>query len=279
MLSRDQQPIEAELPAIAKFFSKLESFGDVDASILRASKIHKVCRAILKLDDIPGDETYQFKNRSTALLERYHRILESEPQPNLTTVISPSSAEKITDDEGPTETPAICLTQLTREQCTQLEEAAAKCDPPLDRGVVELMCMLPHLTSKYGTYNLQITPMSRMEQAFDNFPNLDRTLFLGGPTIPPHMAKLTFWAAGGCGRAYFIDTRTGESLELLKYSPEGAGGCTEFEGPRRPIEELLQEWINASLSMKLVPSGGESTIPEGERSRVSNVTPSTSSCC
>jgi hypothetical protein len=281
LLTRDQQPIEAELPEISRFISKLESFGDLDASILRNTKIYKVCKAILKLDNIPGNDTYQFKDRCAALYERYSKILDSSQQPSLTRVISPSQdsnsnilsspSRRNLDDGEPTEAPAICLTQLTREQCTKIEEAAATFDPPLDRGVVELMCMLPHFTSKYGVHDLQVIPMGRMEQPFDSYPTLDRGVYRGGPIIPPHMLKLTFWVAPGYPTAFFIDTKTGEGLELQHFSPEGQGvRCTEFEGPRRPIEELLQEWIDLSLSIKLVPSGNENILSDGFRSMVSS---------
>lgn len=270
LLTRDQKPIEAELPEMSRFISKLESFGELDASILRSTKIHKVCKAILKLGDIPGEDTYQFKARCATLLEMYSKILDSA-QPNAAVVISANQQTEANldnneDDGELMEAPAMCLTQLTPEQCSRIEEASQWWNPPLDRGVVELMCMLPHFTSKYGAHDLQVIPMGKMDPAFDS---LERGVYRGGPTIPPHMLKLTSWVSSRYGTAYFIDTKTGEALELQHFSPEGKGAlCTKFEGPRRPIEELLQEWIDLSLTLKLVPSGNEDILSEKSRSMV-----------
>ncbi|KUJ09457.1 uncharacterized protein LY89DRAFT_724443 [Mollisia scopiformis] len=271
LLTKDQQPIEAELPEISRLISKLESFGDIDVSIILSTKIHKVCKAILKLEWINGDEMYQFKSRSAVLLDRYLKILDQAPQqPSAavsTTHQTDTEARSQSAEEDLKETPAICLTQLTPEQCSRIEEAAKNCNPPLDRGVVELMCMLPHFISRNGNYDLQVVPMGRLEQPLDDFPKIDRGVYCGGPTIPPNMLKLTYKVSPTYGISLFVDTKTGEGLQLDRWGPAEQGVmCTEFEGLRRPIEGLLQEWIDLFLKMKLVPTGGEGIMSDQFRS-------------
>ncbi|KAE8454635.1 hypothetical protein EG329_000258 [Mollisiaceae sp. DMI_Dod_QoI] len=278
LLMSDRPIIEAELPEMSRLLSKLESFGDLDFTIIRATKIHKVCKAVLRLDNVPGDDMYQFKARFAALYERYSKIQEQfessdtarsalPVNPNQSTPQPKPISETLTEKEELKELPAICLTQLTPDQCTHIEEAAKSCDPPLDRGVVELMCMLPQFASKYGICDIQIMPQGKLIQPLDGFPELDRGIYYGGPRLPPHMVQLTWWTSPGYGIALFVDTRTGEGLQLRDFGLDDKGVvCTELEGPRRPIEELLQEWIDLFLEMRLVPSGAEDVMSDEFRS-------------
>ncbi|KAF8860186.1 hypothetical protein BDZ45DRAFT_724723 [Acephala macrosclerotiorum] len=278
LLIKDQTPIEAELPEISKFISKLESFGDLDASIILSTKIHKVCKSILNLESIPGDDTYQFKARSEALYERYSKILETA-RAETPDIFSPTLAQpkpeqrKQYEAEELTEVPDMCLTQLTHEQCARIKEAAKACNPPLDCGVVELMCILPHFTAKYRTTNRQVAPLAKLvQQTFnwlsDDGPKIERGIWRSGPIIPPHMHQLTTWVSSGSyGIALFVDTQTGEGIQLKSFGPLDKNVvCTEWEGPRRPIEELLQEWIDLFLTGKLVPSASEDILSDGFRS-------------
>lgn len=281
LLIKDQKPIEKELPEISKFISKLESFGDLDASIILSTKIHKVCKAILKLESIPGDDTYGFKARSAVLYENYNKILETA-QIETPSVFSPALVQpkleprKQYEAEELTEVPDMCLTQLTPEQCARIEEAAKACNPPLDRGVVELMCMLPRFTAKYRNTDLQVAPLAKLvQQNFnwlsDDGPKIERGIWRSGPIIPPHMHQLTTWvSSGNYGIALFVDTKTGEGIQLKSFGPLDSNVvCTEWEGPRRPIEELLQEWIDLLLAAKLVPSASENILSDEFRSMVS----------
>jgi hypothetical protein len=77
-LSRDQAPQEAEMAAMADFFSQLEAYENLEPSIIRATKVHKVLKAIVKLSSIPKDELYNFKKRSAAMLEVWNKRMEAE---------------------------------------------------------------------------------------------------------------------------------------------------------------------------------------------------------
>ncbi|RDW73545.1 hypothetical protein BP6252_07452 [Coleophoma cylindrospora] len=278
LLTRYKQPVEAELPEIARSISMLEGFGDVNAKIVRQTKIHKVCKAVMGLDSFPGDDTFQLRARSALLYERYSNLMNETKQENVSEVMAPTTSKPPNTDKSATtedeagggellEPPAICLTQLTPQQCARIEEAAKTCNPPLRRGVVELMCMLPHFTSKYGARDFQIVPQGKLVQPFHDFFEVDREVYKGGPIIPPQMLQLTSWVSPNYGLALFVDTDTGEGLQLQRFSPYEKGVlCTEFDGQRRPIEELLQEWIDYFLEMKIVPSGGEDLMSDEFRS-------------
>lgn len=79
-LSKDQEPIEAEMPQMATYIKKLEAYGStLDVQTIRVTKINKVLKGIIKLTSIPKDDEYHFKERSTKLLGEWNSILGAEP--------------------------------------------------------------------------------------------------------------------------------------------------------------------------------------------------------
>ena len=78
LLTRDQEPKEEEMKQMSEFVTKLEGYADLEVSIIRATKINKVLKAILKLNTIPKEDEFQFKPRSTALLDKWNKLLASE---------------------------------------------------------------------------------------------------------------------------------------------------------------------------------------------------------
>ncbi|OKL56809.1 hypothetical protein UA08_07753 [Talaromyces atroroseus] len=96
-LQRDQEPKEEEMETMAKLFSELEAFGEIEVPILRETKIHKVLRAIIKLPLIPKEEEYNFKQRSIDLLNLWKNLLASDipaPAPTSTTSAAPGKEAK-----------------------------------------------------------------------------------------------------------------------------------------------------------------------------------------
>ena len=77
-LSRDSVPKEEEMKSMSDFLSELETHHDLEGAIIRATKIHKVLKAMMKLPSIPLDEEYKFKDRSHALLQKWNEILGGE---------------------------------------------------------------------------------------------------------------------------------------------------------------------------------------------------------
>lgn len=76
------------MKAMSEFVSKLEGYADLEVSIIRATKINKVLKAILKLATIPKEEEFQFKPRSQTLLDKWNKLLASEQG----TPVAPPSA-------------------------------------------------------------------------------------------------------------------------------------------------------------------------------------------
>jgi hypothetical protein len=77
-LSRDTAPQESEMSSMADFFAQLEGYAELEPSIIRITKIHKVLKAIVKLASVPKDDEFNFKKRSSAMLEIWNKRMESE---------------------------------------------------------------------------------------------------------------------------------------------------------------------------------------------------------
>ncbi|KAI5366441.1 Putative PWWP domain-containing protein [Septoria linicola] len=77
-LSRDQAPKEDEMASMAEFFTQLEGYENLEPSIIRTTKIHKVLKAIVKLASVPKDDEFDFKRRSSAMLEVWNKRLEAD---------------------------------------------------------------------------------------------------------------------------------------------------------------------------------------------------------
>lgn len=93
-LSRDQAPKEEEMAAMSNYISKLETHTDLEVSIIRATKINKVLKAIIKLNSIPKDEEYQFRRRSIDILSKWKNLLESD--------VAAAGAEEAAKEAKPT---------------------------------------------------------------------------------------------------------------------------------------------------------------------------------
>lgn len=82
--------------AMAGFLQKLETYTDLEGSIIRSTKIHKVLKAILKLNSIPRDEELKFRERAVDILGKWKHLLDSD--------LPSAGAENKEDKEGETET-------------------------------------------------------------------------------------------------------------------------------------------------------------------------------
>ena len=63
---------------MSEFLSELEGYPDLEGSIIRATKIHKVLKAMIKLTSIPLDEEFHFRERSVDLLAKWNEILSND---------------------------------------------------------------------------------------------------------------------------------------------------------------------------------------------------------
>lgn len=78
-LSRDHSPKEDEMDQMNQYMKQLEQYTDLDAGIIKSTKINKVLKAILKLDSIPLEENYNFKDRSSNMLAAWAPALGLDP--------------------------------------------------------------------------------------------------------------------------------------------------------------------------------------------------------
>ncbi|KAI2638183.1 hypothetical protein GGS21DRAFT_458885 [Xylaria nigripes] len=81
LLPRVGQPVPEEMKQVSDFLAKLETFPDLDVSIIRATKINKVLKAILKIETIPREDEFRFKPRSQVLLDKWNILLASDAAP------------------------------------------------------------------------------------------------------------------------------------------------------------------------------------------------------
>lgn len=70
------------MKTMSDYISKLEAFPDLEVSIIRATKINKVLKGILKLDSIPKEDEYKFKSRSQVVLDQWTKLLAVDEKPS-----------------------------------------------------------------------------------------------------------------------------------------------------------------------------------------------------
>lgn len=79
-LARDVEPQEDEMPQMNTYIKKLEAYDNkLEVSIIRNTKINKVLKALVKLNTIPKDEEYHFRERAVKLLGVWNPLLGAEP--------------------------------------------------------------------------------------------------------------------------------------------------------------------------------------------------------
>ena len=63
---------------MSDFLGELENYPDLEGSIIKTTKIHKVLKAMIKLPSIPLDEEFKFKERSMKLLNKWNETLSND---------------------------------------------------------------------------------------------------------------------------------------------------------------------------------------------------------
>lgn len=119
------------MEAMAQFFETLQQYKVLEADIIRKTKIHKVLRAILKLDIVPLDDKYNFKKQSSDLLEGWQKTLADEEGGTPNGAKSEAPAASTEDTKSSEATPkATTLPNPTEPAATKAEEPAAVAEPP-----------------------------------------------------------------------------------------------------------------------------------------------------
>lgn len=90
---------------MSDYLQMLENFDGIEVSIIRATKINKVLKAILKLGTIPREEEFNFKSRSKTLLDKWNKLMaDGTPAPAAASTNGVNGASKTHAEEGKTET-------------------------------------------------------------------------------------------------------------------------------------------------------------------------------
>lgn len=105
---------------MADYLKQLEAYDDLEAEIIKKTKVHKVLKAIIKLDNIPQEEQYNFKSRSSELLGKWNASLASADGDS-TEKTTPAATNGVkADDEksesAKAETPAVEKKEESKEE-------------------------------------------------------------------------------------------------------------------------------------------------------------------
>ncbi|KAK4673655.1 hypothetical protein QC763_113238 [Podospora pseudopauciseta] len=98
LLTRDQEPKAEEMATMSEYITKLEGFPNLEVSIIRTTKINKVLKAILKLENIPKEKEFNFKSRSQVLLNKWNELLAVDGG-----AVAPAPAAKAVNGTAPKE--------------------------------------------------------------------------------------------------------------------------------------------------------------------------------
>lgn len=77
---------------MSDYLKQLEAHEDLEAEVIKKTKVHKVLKAIIKLNSIPKEEEHNFKQRSSDLLTKWGGALAADPEP-----VSAAPAESATN--------------------------------------------------------------------------------------------------------------------------------------------------------------------------------------
>lgn len=75
------------MDSMSDYLKQLELHDDLEAEVIKKTKVHKVLKAIIKLEGIPKEEEFEFKKRSADLLNKWGGALaaETDAAPEATT--------------------------------------------------------------------------------------------------------------------------------------------------------------------------------------------------
>ncbi|GIK07427.1 hypothetical protein Aspvir_003091 [Aspergillus viridinutans] len=132
-ISRDQPPKEEEMTTMSSYFTRLEKVADdLEVSIIRATKINKVLKMIVKLNSIPRDEEFQFRRRAINILSKWKNVLDAD---TTTTPAEPKANGAHKEDS--VETPAKTETEGEKEE-EEIKPAKQDSVEPQDESMADV---------------------------------------------------------------------------------------------------------------------------------------------
>lgn len=107
------------MESMSEFLTELETYKDLEGSIIRTTKINKVLKAMIKIPSIPQNEIYQFKERSLKLLGKWNETLSNDPGAGA------SGDKDDKDDEAKADSAAPVTNGTTKDTEAQAAKAEA----------------------------------------------------------------------------------------------------------------------------------------------------------
>ncbi|KAJ4344898.1 hypothetical protein N0V95_006098 [Ascochyta clinopodiicola] len=174
-LSRDQAPKDEDMASMADYLKQLEAHEDLEAQVIKMTKVHKVLKAIIKLDNIPKEEEHHFKQRSTELLNKWGGALaaDGESADKTTAATNGVKADDEKSESAKVETPAVETKDETKEEpkeATKEDSAEKKTEEaPKDDTPVELAA--PEPADKDGDVSMADVEATKEAAAIISAPN------------------------------------------------------------------------------------------------------------
>lgn len=162
LLVRDQDQKEEDMKSMSEFISKLEGYADLEVSIIRATKINKVLKAILKLNTILKEEEFNFKARSQALLDKWNKLLavdqdvpaptngvkqDAKPEAEASSAGAANGVEKSASDEKPEEATEAAAPEATK--AAEADDAAAPATEENPKVFYTRLLHYEYITNRY----------------------------------------------------------------------------------------------------------------------------------
>lgn len=123
---------EGAIRGLSDYLKRLETFTDLEASLLKKTKIHKVLKGILKLETIPLEDELQMKPRSRALLDLWNKALAAAAA--AAPAADTSTTDKVNGTNGsaePDDTPKPEESKATTDEAPK-EEAKDEVKPSIE---------------------------------------------------------------------------------------------------------------------------------------------------
>lgn len=169
---------------MADYLKQLELHDDLEADIIKKTKVHKVLKAIIKLDNIPKEEEHNFKSRSTELLSKWTGALASADGESAEKTTPAATNGVKADDEksesAKADTPAVEKKVETKEESkeeskeetkeeTKVESAEEKEDAPKEDASAEPAAAAP--ADKDGDVSMADVEATKEAPAVVDAPN------------------------------------------------------------------------------------------------------------
>jgi hypothetical protein len=129
-LSRDQAPKDEDMANMSDHIKQLEAHEDLEAEVIKKTKVHKVLKAIMKLNSIPKEEEYHFKQRSNDLLTKWGGALAADLEPTAAVSAEPATNGAKHDEDEKAEAPKEESPVETTQE--QKNDAPAEPAKPID---------------------------------------------------------------------------------------------------------------------------------------------------